>query len=188
MSYLGNSGELVKGWYHTHYIMLSRKAFSWLQNKKDAEDAIEDVFSKLIANLNENPEKQYEIEDIKAYLTVAVRNQCKSVLKARKKNYTFNSELQYYLGGQVFEESQAEILEQILQTFYAELANLPPQCRKVCTLAFIYHKKPNEIARLLNIDASTVGSQKAIGLNKIRTILIAKGLIHLLLFTYLFEE
>ncbi len=64
------------------------------------------------------------------------------------------------------------IASEILQAIYAEIENLPTQCREVVRLAILEGKTNDEIAEAMNIAYKSVQNNKTRGMQMLRTALL----------------
>lgn len=75
-----NSQSYFSNQFYTHYRPLCLYALRFLENVEEAEDVVQDVFTKLW----ERKETLHEITSIKSYLYIAVRNNCLMQLRSKK--------------------------------------------------------------------------------------------------------
>lgn len=122
--------------------MVMQIAYQNSFNKSDAEDITQEVFIKLINNL----EKLETKEHIKSWLIRVTINLSKDYNKSfwRKNTCEISDELNY------FDEETKEILN--------ELVKLKPAYRNIIYLYYYQQYKINEIADLLKMNVNTVSS------------------------------
>lgn len=111
-------------------------------NKSDAEDITQEVFIKLIKNID----KLESREHIKAWLIRVTINLSKDYNKSfwRKNTCKLEEDIEY------FDSETQEILQ--------ELSKLKPMYRNIVYLYYYQQYKINEIADLLKINVNTVSS------------------------------
>ena len=134
--------EEVLHLYDTYSDDVYRLAYSFFLNPHDAEDAVQEVFLRLMSrNLILIPDKE------KALLARITANYCKDCLKKNKRSLTMAEEDNCH----IVSGDSAEQLE--LQEVLREL---PPIYRVVIYLHYYVGYKPAEIARILAITSSGV--------------------------------
>lgn len=111
-------------------------------NKSDAEDITQEVFIKLIKNIDKLESKEH----IKAWLIRVTINLSKDYNKSfwRKNTCKLEEDIEY------FDSETQEILQ--------ELSKLKPMYRNIVYLYYYQQYKINEIADLLRINVNTVSS------------------------------
>jgi RNA polymerase sigma factor (sigma-70 family) len=135
---------LVHELFDQHYLGLVRIAASVVGDQETAEDVVQDVFAALPGRM-ENP---------RGYLTTAVFNKSRSVLRRRKVALRFR----------VREQPPAESADQhTLRQAERELVltavrALPDRQREVVVLRYLEELPPAEVAELLGISREAVAS------------------------------
>lgn len=134
------SFEIAYGQYAD---MLYRLSFSYLKSKEDAEDVVQDVFTKYFCGLHipMNPEQE------KAWCIRVTINQCHDVI--RKKNYRMHSTLD-----EVTQMPENE--DEDTAPLYEALDKLPEKMKGVVILHYLEGYSVEEIARILHLSASAV--------------------------------
>lgn len=125
---------------------LYRVCFAYLGNAHDSEDAVQDVFLKLVENM---PAFAGDKEE-KAFIIVTACNHCKSLLRKRKRRHTveLDAAAEQPSAGS---ESSAELHEL--------LASLPGKCRDIVILHCLEGYSLAEIAKASGVNESTVRSR-----------------------------
>ncbi|WP_459129866.1 RNA polymerase sigma factor [Guggenheimella bovis] len=124
-----------------------RVAMLYMKNSYDAEDATTQAF----LNLMKSPREFDSLEHEKAFLIVTVTNVCKNMLSHWfRKNKTNLEDLEEVLGTN---DERDEILEIVLK--------LPDELKTVLYMYYYEGYKGDEIAKALDINASTVRSRLA---------------------------
>lgn len=124
----------------------------------DSEDAVEDIVQEVFVALLEKGTNAASDAHLKNYLYQAVKNGCLNHIRK-------NGSRKRYLESLEREDPEADEDRQLMAELYrlmAEaVAQLPPECRKVCHLAY-FDGVPNEqIAQMLDVSINTVKAQKA---------------------------
>ncbi|WP_255467479.1 RNA polymerase sigma factor [Raoultibacter phocaeensis] len=131
--------------YHRHVKTVYRLCFSFLKTEADAEDAVQNVFMKLIRS-----DKPFEsAEHEKAWLIVCASNHCKDVLRSavRAKAGVMPDDVPD-------ERSSAAPFDETLEAVLA----LPERYKECVYLHYYEGYKTDEIARMLGRTPSTVRS------------------------------
>lgn len=80
MEVVRSQPEQIAQLYDTYGDMLFRLAYSIMLNQADAEDAVQDIFIKIIGKIPEFASSSQE----KAWITKVLANHCKDMLRKRK--------------------------------------------------------------------------------------------------------
>ncbi|MGW6930015.1 RNA polymerase sigma factor [Lentzea sp. NPDC054927] len=135
----------VQELFDQHYLGLVRIAASVVGDRETAEDVVQDVFAALPSNMD-NP---------RGYLTTAVFNKSRSVLRRRK------VALRYRV---VPDQPPAESADQHAlraderERVLAAIRGLPDRQRQVVVLRYLEDLPPAEVADLLGISKEAVAS------------------------------
>jgi RNA polymerase sigma-70 factor, ECF subfamily len=141
--------------FRTHYNALCRYAYSFLNDREEAEEVVQGSFITLW-----DKRAQIEIEtSMKSYLYRMVRNACLNVIKHEKvKQQHVAHEMAF--GEPVYEgPAQTVAASELEQRIFEAMKALPEQCRVVFQLSRFEELKYNEIAEQLNISVKTVENQ-----------------------------
>lgn len=122
--------------FDLYYKDIYRLAYSYTQNKLDAEDITQKVFIKYYKNINKINE-----EKIKNWLIITTINECKDLFKN-----IWNKK--------VIKTDQEIIIKTNDKTGYL-LKNLPHKYRVIMHLYYYYGYTSKEISKLTNIKEST---------------------------------
>ena len=120
---------------------LYRLCFVMLGSESDAEDAVQEAFIRYLqkAPQFENPDHE------KAWLITVATNQCRDILRFRKRHPQIDSE---YLQELTTSSSDSGILEALM--------TLPEKFRIVLTLYYLEEYRVDEIARIIGKTPSAV--------------------------------
>ena len=148
------SPSLVHELFDQHYLGLVRIAASVVGDQETAEDVVQEVFAALPAHLD-NP---------RGYLTTAVFNKSRSVLRRRKVALRFR----------VQEQPPAESADQHTlrkaerDRVLTAVRELPDRQRQVVVLRYLEELTPSEVAELLGISKEAVASSLNRALESLR--------------------
>ncbi len=151
--------------YRSLYPSLWFYALRFLKDKQDAEDAVEEQFIK-IWNTHETFSHP---QVIKSWLYTCVRNYCLNKLKEEKRRadirLIYANELE-----EAEEKSLSRIIEAETIAEAGKIINLlPAACREIFYFLYVLGYDATETAEKLKVSISTVKTQKARGLEIIRT-------------------
>ena len=129
--------------YGLYADMIYRLSFSYMKNKEDAEDVVQEVFTKYFCGLHlpMNPEQE------KAWFLRVAINQCHDTL--RKKGYRMHTSLDEVAETVAAEETDTGHL-------YDALQKLPEKNRGVVILHYLEGYSVEEIAKILQLSSSAV--------------------------------
>jgi RNA polymerase sigma-70 factor (family 1) len=139
-------------------------AMGFVRKKEIAEEIVSDVFVKIW----ETRSNLTEIENLKAYLFVSVKNSCIShIRKNRKENLVSLDGLNNFLVPAVECPESEYINAEKLNEIYDAIKQLPPKCRIVFSLAKFNGLKYKEIAEVMEISEKTVNNHLVFALKKL---------------------
>jgi RNA polymerase sigma-70 factor (ECF subfamily) len=150
--------------FRTYYQPLCNYAFSFLNDKDEAEEVVQSVFMTVW-----DKREAIDIQtSVKAYLYRMVRNACLNVLKHEKIKLQHAS---YEMaGGEPHHENASEsvVTSELEEKIYEAIKSLPEQCRLVFQLSRFEEMKYAEIADQLSISVKTVENQMGKALRVMR--------------------
>ena len=161
--------------FNQHYKALCYFANSIVANDQEAEDLVQESFSKLW-----NKRTDFKTAaNIKAFLFIATKNACLNFLKSRERLTIKEKEFSYL---QTVDTGFDPLLTEteVIQQLYNEIEALPTQCRKIFKMSYPEGRKNEDIALTLRISYNTVRAQKLRALKLIRSSLIKKNILPLL--------
>ncbi len=135
--------------FRENYIRLCYHAYSFLNDKEAAKDAVNDVFEKVWVNF----EKIERTQSLLPLLYTLVRNHCVSLLRHKKVRERFNQELR--LKDEATDEGYMEY-ELLIERLHQSVEKLPGQTKVVFRMCFLDGKKYQETADVLAISINTV--------------------------------
>jgi RNA polymerase sigma-70 factor (family 1) len=148
-----------------------------VDNDGEGEDIAADSFVKLL-----NRYDSFDtIPNIKAFLYITTRNACLNYLRYSQRQLSSKRELNrlqdrtdgHALGHMV----HAEVLREV----ELEIEQLPKRCKEIFKLIYYERRSADEIAGMLGISINTVWVQRAKAIQLIRTNLLKKGMLSVLL-------
>ena len=150
------------------YTPLKNFSNSILRSTQLAEEVVSDIFIEIWAKRKQ----LLEIEDLKMYLYVSVRNtSLRRLQQARKTSVLSLDDLQVEFATADINAENSLISNELNQKIEGAIESLPPQCKIIFKLAKQDNMKYKEIAQLLNISVKTIDNQLATALKKIATVL-----------------
>ena len=143
MNPLKNDKERFEIAYGQYADMLYRVSFSYLKSKEDAEDVVQDVFTKYFCGLH----MPMNAEQEKAWFIRVTINQCYDAI--RKKGYRNHSALE-----EVAQMPECE--KEDTTTLYEALDKLPERSKGVIILHYLEGYSVEEVAKILQLSVSAV--------------------------------
>ena len=151
--------EAFEKMFKQYYVQLTAFAHTYMHDIDLAESLVQNVFVKLWEK-----RKQYEINSLKSYLMIAVRNNCHNELKRKQHERDLKLSVR---PDDIIENanySDSGTLERINQT----IEKLPEQRKRIFKLNRLDGLKYREIAEKLNISPKTVEAQMGKALKFLR--------------------
>ncbi len=166
------------------YILIYRPlcyfAEKLVNDKEEAEDIAVDTFLKLLKK-----KKDFDsLSNVKAFLYKAARNACFDSLRKNQSKDKYNRELDYLTEPDKQYGEEEMITTKVLQVIYAEVENLPSQCKQVFKSIFMEGKSTATVACEMGISTQTVLNQKSKALQSLRLTLYKEGLYATIVFFY----
>lgn len=148
-----------------------------MKDKDIAQDIVQEIFVKLWEKRN-----NYDsIPDLKTYLYVSVKNSCLNYIRDKKQTVDCTTmdiiDSNHFFRDRLIQEETYRIISQAIDS-------LPPQSARIMKMAF-EGKQNGEIAKLLQISASTV---KTLKYNALKTLKIVLKDYHYILLLLLCEN
>lgn len=140
--------------YHRQVDTLYRVAYSFMKNRADAEDMVQEAFVRLLRSAPDFASPQHE----KAWLIVTVSNLCKSALR---NPWHRREDIDHLAAPPTVEDAPPD------ETLSAVLA-LPAQDRVAVYLYYYEGYQTAEIAQMLGIPPATVRSRLARARKKLK--------------------
>jgi len=150
-------------------------------------DEVEDIVSDTYMKLWERRDRFDNLTSIKAFLYIAVRNQCFDFLKYNKRVRDSKKDYAYWASHQ----DEMDLLmfqSELAHKLSEEIERLPEKCRVIVKLAYYEGLSSEEIAQKLNLSIKTVWNQKVTAVNKLRTDFLKRKLLPLAVACILVSE
>lgn len=139
-------------------------ALGFIRKKEIAEEIVSDVFVKIW----ENRSHLSEIENLKAYLFISVKNLCIShIRKNRKENLITIDGFDDFMVPSVECPESDYINTEKLKEIYQAIEQLPPKCKMAFSLAKFNGLKYREIAEIMEVSEKTVNNHLVFALKKL---------------------
>lgn len=140
-----------------YYASLKGLAYRSIEDEAEAEDIIMKLFHKLATTQS----VFNSMEELKAYLFVAVKNHCKNYWqkKQRRENILTTSPLPPQPNTQESNANNNLDYRDLTKLVGAKLKQLPKQCRTVAEHILIRGMEPGDVAKTLNIPINQVNAQ-----------------------------
>lgn len=146
------------------FLPLKSFSFSIIKSKELAEEIVSDILIEIWAKRK----RLAEIEDLKMYLYISVRNASLRKLQQNKKSIIFSLDEVQVEFSSAYENAENILLTQELsEKIDIAIQQLPMRCKLIFKLAKEDKLKYKEIAALLNISVKTIDHQISIALKKI---------------------
>lgn len=143
---------------------LQNFAFSIVKSRGLAEEIASDMLLEVWVRRH----KLMEIENLKLYLFVSVKNASIARLKQENKQSGFSlGNLQVEFVSEYCDPGQFTELHELEQTIAKAVKQLPPSCQLIYKLAKEDRLKYKDIAQLLDLSVKTIDNQLSIALKKI---------------------
>jgi RNA polymerase sigma-70 factor (family 1) len=150
------------------FLPLKSFSFSILKTREIAEEVVSDVLIEIWARRKQLP----EIEDLKMYLYVSVRNASLRKLQQTQKTTVLSlDDLEVEFASAEPDAEASLITGELAKKIELAIEQLPPQCKIIFKLAKEDKLKYKEIAVLLNISVKTIDNQLSTALKKIASVL-----------------
>lgn len=135
-------------------------AFSFVKDEQVAEEVVSDTF----INLWRNRIRLLEIENLKVYLYVSVKNLSIKYLSRNKPriDFSLNDILLEHVADTSQNPEDLMVSKEMFKSIHTAIENLPPKCRLIFKLVREDGLKYKEIAQILNISVKTIDAQMAI--------------------------
>src|SRR5262249_35563705 len=147
--------------YDLYKYRIYQYIYNLISNKEEAHDITSDCFLKLW-----NKKEGFDdLNKIKSFLFTTAYNACIDFLRRSQVQLKSQKELAF-----LAEKNENLILAQIVKAellgeVYAEIQNLPSECRQIFKMLYFQGMDYTQIAESLNIQKATVRSQKRRALN-----------------------
>lgn len=159
-----NDETAFRHFYTDNLFRLFQFAFTFVQNREQAEEIVNDVFLKLWQNRS----KINQIDNISVYLYVAVKNTAANYLRKFKGRQRVDLENEvvhhFYLSP---DPEQLLVTDELRRRIELSIDELPARCKLIFKLVKEDGLSATEVAAILDISYKTVTTQLSIALKKL---------------------
>jgi len=159
-----NDETAFRQFYTDNVFRLFQFAFTFIQNREQSEEIVNDVFLKLWQNRS----RINQIDNISVYLYVAVKNTAANYLRQQKGKERVDMENHvvhhFYLSP---DPEQLLITDELRKRIAASIDGLPARCKLIFKLVKEDGLSAAEVADILDISYKTVTTQLTIALKKL---------------------
>lgn len=142
-------------------------ALGYVNVREIAEEVVSDVFLEAWNNRS----RLHEIQQMKSWLLVLVRNKAISYLRKQNWDTVSFDEIEDFHVPFILSPDHEIISKEQIEEINEAITTLPPKCKEVFMLAKIEKRPYKEISEILNISVKTINIHVAKALNLITTIL-----------------
>lgn len=129
--------------YNTYGDMMYKIAYLYLGSADDAEDVMQDVFTKLLTSQPSFKDEEHK----KAWIIRTTQNKCKDVLKLSSRQNVSIDDLQFADNG-FDSDTKLDVVSKLIK--------LPPKYKSAIILFYYYDYSVSQIASTLKISTSSV--------------------------------
>lgn len=145
---------------------LTRFSTGIVHSRETAEEIVSDVFIQLWKERT----KLEQIQDLRLYLFIAVKNNSLRAYRLQQKKSTLSvEEMQVELESNYLNPAEKIMSAEAIHAIQAAIENLPPRAKLIFKLAKEDKMRYKDIATLLDISIKTVDNQLSIAIRKIAT-------------------
>jgi RNA polymerase sigma-70 factor (ECF subfamily) len=157
-----NDETAFREFYTGNVFRLFQFAFTFVQNREQAEEIVNDVFLKFWQNRS----RIDQIDNVAVYLYVAVKNTAANYLRKVKGVVDLENQAahHFYLSP---DPEQLLVTDELRKKIAASIDGLPPRCKLIFKLVKEDGLSASEVASILDISYKTVTTQLTIALKKL---------------------
>jgi len=148
-----------------------------VDNEGEGEDIAADSFVKLLTRHDSFD----TLPNIKAFLYITTRNACLNYLRYSQRQQSSKKELNRTQDRTDEHALSHMVHAEVLREVEYEIEQLPNRCKEIFKLIYYERRSADEIAGMLGISINTVWVQRAKAIQLIRTNLLKKGMLSVLL-------
>lgn len=161
--YFNGNNESVATFYQLYYSTLVLTAYYYLRSKEEAEDVVSDVFTRL-ATIDKNQRNKYlksDIESLRTYLNVVVKNRCLDLIKVHKNRNRIEKgisvNLSRSISSKVFENEGFDLI----------FSSLSKNDQKILEL-YLEGYRLDEMEKILNFKKQTIKNKLSVMRRKMK--------------------
>jgi RNA polymerase sigma factor (sigma-70 family) len=158
----GGDAQATQAFLHSYRAALERFARGYLRSREDAEDAVQDVLTKLLglAQLPDAP---------RAWIYRVTRNHCLNLARqSARRGAAARADVDELVAHATGPATHGERADEA-QAFARKLAGLPELEREALRLRYVEELSRAEIAAVLDVPAASVKTWLFAGLQRLRT-------------------
>lgn len=148
-----------------------------VDNDGEGEDIAADSFVKLLNRYDSFD----SLPNIKAFLYITTRNACLNYLRYSQRQYAEKREMNRMQERTAEHALSYMVHAEVLREVEFEIDQLPNRCKEIFKLIYYERRSADDIADMLGISINTVWVQRAKAIQLIRTHLLKKGMLSVLL-------
>ena len=170
--------DAMRALFEQYYPRLYYFGYKLIKDETEAQDQAQEALTALWQRRDSF--RQATLKEAEAFLFTVVRNRSYNYDKHRRMRAAKQKEI---TAGQDLSEDLIEarlIQEDVFNRIFLEISQLPPAQVALFKMIYLEGLDTNEIAEKLGITPNNVRNQKARALEKVRTSLLKKGLLNLL--------
>ncbi len=146
------------------YHPLRRFAITFLKSDEASEEIVSDIFVEIWSRRSQIT----EIEDLKTYMYISVRNAAFRRIQQSQKVTTISlDDVSVEIASVYANPEEILFTSELRQKIEQAVNELPPRCKLIYKLAKEDKLRYKEISRILNINIKTIDNQLATALKKI---------------------
>jgi len=160
-----NEGSYVafQSIYNKYWQDVFNEAYKRLENSDQAKDVVQEIFAGMWTK-----RETLQIQNLPAWLKIAIRNQVYSVFKRQQKFIPLTT-LVDELNTQGESADALLLQKELIRTYQQLIDTLPVQQQAVFNMRYKENKTPDEIAETLNLSSKTVRNHLGRALSKLKT-------------------
>lgn len=175
--------DAMRALFERFYPRLYYFGYKLIKEETEAQDQAQEALTALWQRRDSF--RQASLKEAEAFLFTVVRNRSYNYSKHRRMKAARREEI---TAGQDLSEDYIEariVQEDVFNRIFREISQLPPAQVTLLKMIYLEGLDTNEIAERLGITPNNVRNQKARALEKVRTLLLKKGLLHLFILFFL---
>ena len=164
--------------FRQYYHRLCYFAQRLTRDESEAQDITQEALTSLWTHFRDKKEM---VDNLEAWLFTIVRNKCYNFIRRQRMKEERTPEIRENISLSEEGVENELIREDIFNKVYQEFAALPARQAEIMKLIYMEGMDTDEIARRLRITPNNIRNQKARALVKIRSLILKKGFLSLLI-------
>ncbi|MDJ1501368.1 RNA polymerase sigma-70 factor [Xanthocytophaga agilis] len=158
------NSDAVETLFKQYHKELCRWAYTFVRDKEQAQDIVQEVFLKL---WNNREELEWG-EQLRSYLYKSTTHVSLNHLERLQKKHTIHQHIQQSNNFVSNDTTDSVLFNELHEKVQQAIANLPPKCKVIYLLSRQEGLKYQQIAEQLDLSVKTVENQMGIALEKLR--------------------